>query len=392
MRYFTVSVLIGAVFMGGPIAHAGFKFTGPAQTQSPQIGGLLPSPNNTPMPAVPATPVVQEQVPEPSTRADEKSSVVQQMPQSSSQTAPQPLVIQQQEPVTKAANAPSQRSISWNEPKMTSSVSSESSDQSDLAVGFGNDLPLVTALEQIVPDGYTYVMDPDLTVGQKVSWQGGQAWPAVLESMVNPLGYQVNIEGRVVRITGNTEKSPSRASVPEATRRPQQIASYTPPTSQPAPIMTDAPQRSPIPLMNQKSEVYPSSRPYEAAASSATSPIFHEAQAQPIKMASVEAQEVSRQKTVVPDVTQGQWTALSGASLKTVLQDWSNIEGVDLFWSSDYDYPLVGDVNITGTYEEAVQGLLEGFSEAKPRPIGRLHPNLPHGPAVLLIETGRLAE
>jgi hypothetical protein len=101
---------------------------------------------------------------------------------------------------------------------------------------------------------------------------------------------------------------------------------------------------------------------------------------------------MAAQKTVVPEVTQGQWTALSGTSLKTVLEDWSNIEGVDLFWSSDYDYPLVGDVNITGTYEEAVAGLLEGFSDAKPKPVGRLHPNLPHGPAVLLVETGRLSD
>jgi len=76
--------------------------------------------------------------------------------------------------------------------------------------------------------------------------------------------------------------------------------------------------------------------------------------------------------------------------LKTVLESWSNLEGVDLFWSADYDYDLIGDVNISGNFEEAVEELLKGFSDAKPKPVGRLHPNLPHGPAVLVIETSQI--
>ena len=96
------------------------------------------------------------------------------------------------------------------------------------------------------------------------------------------------------------------------------------------------------------------------------------------------------QISVIPEVTEGQWLAQSGASLKTVLESWSSLEGVDLFWSSDYDYILAGDVNINGTYEAAVKTLLEGFSQAQPKPMGRLHPNLPNGPAVLVIETRKV--
>jgi len=47
---------------------------------------------------------------------------------------------------------------------------------------------------------------------------------------------------------------------------------------------------------------------------------------------------------------------------------------------------LSNDVNADGNYAEAVQTLLEGFANETPAPAATLHPNLPEGPAVLVIE------
>jgi len=69
------------------------------------------------------------------------------------------------------------------------------------------------------------------------------------------------------------------------------------------------------------------------------------------------------------------------------LEEWSGQAGAEIFWSSDYDYPLAGEVNISGSFEEATETLLRGFEQARPKPVARLHPNLPHGPAVLVVET-----
>lgn len=81
------------------------------------------------------------------------------------------------------------------------------------------------------------------------------------------------------------------------------------------------------------------------------------------------------------------WSADAGATLRSVLSRWSREAGVQLYWSSEYDYPLQADVMLNGTYEKAVSTLLDGMRDAQPRPLGRLHPNPPDGPAVLIIET-----
>ncbi len=81
------------------------------------------------------------------------------------------------------------------------------------------------------------------------------------------------------------------------------------------------------------------------------------------------------------------WSADAGSTLRSVLSRWSREAGVQLYWSSEYDYPLQADVMLNGTYEKAVSTLLDGMRDAQPRPLGRLHPNPPDGPAVLIIET-----
>lgn len=86
------------------------------------------------------------------------------------------------------------------------------------------------------------------------------------------------------------------------------------------------------------------------------------------------------------------WRAVRGDSLKTVLSDWAQDAGVELYWSSEFDYPLDSSVRLKGTFEEAVQNILTGLRDARPRPIGRLHPNEPEGPAVLVIETQQIVE
>ena len=81
-----------------------------------------------------------------------------------------------------------------------------------------------------------------------------------------------------------------------------------------------------------------------------------------------------------------------GDSLRTILSDWSQDAGVELYWDSQFDYPLDSSVRIKGTYEQAVKNLLTGLRDAQPRPIARLHPNLPAGPAVLVVQTQQIIQ
>jgi len=65
--------------------------------------------------------------------------------------------------------------------------------------GFGNDIPMIMAIQQVIPDGFTYSFAPSIDLSAKVSWQGDRPWNEVLRDMLEPLGYQAHIaEQRVV--------------------------------------------------------------------------------------------------------------------------------------------------------------------------------------------------
>ena len=85
--------------------------------------------------------------------------------------------------------------------------------------------------------------------------------------------------------------------------------------------------------------------------------------------------------------TEREWSASVGTTLRRILTDWSQQAGVQLHWSSQFDYPIQANVRMTATYQKAVETVLDGLRDAKPRPLARLHPNLPAGPAVLILQT-----
>ena len=65
-------------------------------------------------------------------------------------------------------------------------------------LGFGRDIPLALAMQQIVPPGYAYSFDPAIQPGIRVSWDGGQPWNEVLEQAVQSHGYVVVIVDKTV--------------------------------------------------------------------------------------------------------------------------------------------------------------------------------------------------
>ena len=67
------------------------------------------------------------------------------------------------------------------------------------------------------------------------------------------------------------------------------------------------------------------------------------------------------------------WKAEKGRTLRSVLTDWSKIEGVDLYWPMDYDYRLKDGATFSGNFDEAVGKLLDRFKAVRPQPFGQLH-------------------
>lgn len=80
------------------------------------------------------------------------------------------------------------------------------------------------------------------------------------------------------------------------------------------------------------------------------------------------------------------WQGEEGDSLQNVLSTWSKSANVELYWGPDEDYVLPEPVRLHGSYTDAVTRLLSLYEEKRDRPLGRLHPNLPQGPSVLVVE------
>jgi len=70
-----------------------------------------------------------------------------------------------------------------------------------IASGFGQHVPLSFAVRQIVPPNLHVIYANGIDSGAMVDWTGGQAWNAVLNRAVAPLGLRVQVSLATVTIS-----------------------------------------------------------------------------------------------------------------------------------------------------------------------------------------------
>lgn len=306
----------------------------------------------------------------------------QQQPQIQPINAPQPIIDSSymQEPLTPVTPA-----INPN-PANTGNMTTANYTNFDLAVGFGDNIPLVMAVKQIVPEAYGLAFDEAVPMEHTVSWQGGQPWDQVLGNVLNPLGFKASIQGNMIMVSP-IAKTTMGMNNPATNQRPQMIDIAH--QVQMAPTQTGMQSTTPEPTMAVENAIMTSE------------PASGRGYAEPISLMAPRIEPVapSANNTMAQNVVYGSniematfWSGSAGMTLREVLQDWSTQANVDLYWASEYDYPINSDVNIQGNFEDAVMMLLKGLEEANPKPSGRLHPNYPNGPAVLVIETKQIID
>ncbi|MGB4057543.1 MAG: hypothetical protein WBK77_05625 [Alphaproteobacteria bacterium] len=165
----------------------------PAQNQVPTANGLATSDRSvSPMPPkMPApAPVAEAKIEAAPVPAQPKVIVQEDAPQAALYATPnaEKLVIN---PFP-----------TGNKPIHAEASQPDMAPQADFSVfdGFGSDMPLALALQQIIPSGYAYSFDPSVNPGQPVSWDGGKPWDQVISGMVSPLNLESEIKGKVVHI------------------------------------------------------------------------------------------------------------------------------------------------------------------------------------------------
>lgn len=256
------------------------------------------------------------------------------------------------------------------------------------AIGFGRELPLALAVSQIIPPDFAFAFERGVNPGDTVSWEGGKPWNQVLQETLADAGAQAHIDPAKKEI-----------KIVMAARSGYMPAAYT---QAPDPVLVASPAVSPLPVQAPRAPSAPAMAPMiSPAPATISAPVMPPAQppvqnvaapaAVPPAMGMAPASAPVMSATLDPKAVNS-WEAARGSTLRKILEDWSMRAGVELFWSSDFDFPVESAVRIRGTFEEAVQTLLSGLRDAQPRPIGRLHPNLPDGPPVLVIETKHILQ
>lgn len=272
----------------------------------------------------------------------------------------------------------------------------------DDVAGFGRDLPLVLVLRQVVPPSYSFSFDPGINQGVRISWNGGKPWNEVLEDALRPLELRVAISGDNVRVrrtwdeaVDNTVMTPVQPMPVQPMKEPavaQEPATpfMAPPNiaAQPEVIMQSYPRHVPNP---------PPAAPMgvDNRYSALPVPLVPQAMPSPPSPAAVMMKSQQPAAMGVSSTARGPvmdpleivfWQAEAGSSLRDVLNRWSNTANVAILWNSPYDYMLPAPVQMHGTFPDAVTQILTSFNAIDPRPLGQLHPNLPTGPSVLVIE------
>lgn len=81
------------------------------------------------------------------------------------------------------------------------------------------------------------------------------------------------------------------------------------------------------------------------------------------------------------------WGAIEGADMRDTLTVWSSQAGVDFVWEGSFgSFDVLHTNAFDGTYEQAVEGLLDQYKDKFVRPVGRLYVSPQDGQRVLLIE------
>lgn len=254
--------------------------------------------------------------------------------------------------------------------------------------GFAKDISLALALSQVVPPSYAYKFANGVNPGQKVSWEGGKPWTQVLSDMLTGSDLQVVIIGNTVTVeqvasasSAARSDSAQEVAAPVATPPVEEVAVTEAPAAaetKVAKLSPDDTRDLPVPLRS----VSLAEQAAEARAAEAHEKKLVESQ----KEEKVSIATPRKGEAPVVDVQSSRrWEASPGKTLRETLEGWSAIAGAEVEWMSPYDYPVDHAFVYEGKFDTAVDSILSLYSREQQRPRGRLYPNLPTGPSVLMI-------
>lgn len=203
--------------------------------------------------------------------------------------------------------------------------------------GFGQQIPLALALRQVVPASFALSFD-GVPAGRAVDWAGGRGWNEALIDIVASINAKAAIDGNNITImpAGDGQEDIERLHIVNA----------------PASILDQA-------------QVQLASTPTN---DNAPTNLFGD----------IEPTEPVMMETAL-------WTAVPGERVTDVLKAWTKSQKTELFWNVQNDYTLEESFRAESSLENATIQLLNAATGGNAQFDAQVYPNLPDGPAVLLV-------
>lgn len=111
---------------------------------------------------------------------------------------------------------------------------------------------------------------------------------------------------------------------------------------------------------------------------------------QPMNRAPMSAPHMGGASAPAPSMHSARWQASPGASLQQILHQWSQAAGVELVWQSNQMFSVKNAVHANGSYESALQALLNQFVNDGIRPAAQLNNDPVTGRRILFVESSRV--
>jgi hypothetical protein len=246
--------------------------------------------------------------------------------------------------------------------------------------GFGNDIPLSFAIQQILPPGYHASFESGVNQDMNVSWSGGAPWQTVLSNMLAQNHLNASFSGQTLDVaadqrtggpapvvstpglsisTGSSAPISYDSSKPVLTGAPSIVASapaytapahnedaaYVPPDSMPVPVVNYAGTAS---VVTRHAAALPVVNPPSINGEISTAPR-------------------SYMDSQMSETSDGVWQVKAGQDLNDVLATWAHQAGWTLAYNTDVIYPLQANAQINGDFIGAVTDLINAV-HADPRP------------------------
>ncbi|MGH0003794.1 TcpQ domain-containing protein [Pseudovibrio ascidiaceicola] len=220
--------------------------------------------------------------------------------------------------------------------------------------GFGDNIPMKSAIMQIVPDGWFVEYDKKINASTEISWSSAKDWKVALNRALAARGYTAEFASKSIKIMPASSK---KRQAKRAKSAPAKVHKSAPKNVQQAAVA--APQMMGGGGFVMKPYTPPVKKAKAAQAQPAVAPA-------PLPTGWLPAVSGGK-RGLRSGYKNGVFTVAAGSDLRAVLEVWAKPHGWTVSWNSQYTYPIESSARYRGVFVDAARDLVLQMKNPRPR-------------------------